>query len=774
MAEQMKVTAFNRGFVGFIAKRPVIAILLGIALVVGAASGMKHLRADFTHAGFFWQGDPKLKRFEAFERQFGNDDMIMLAVHSPSGVFDMETATLVQRLTDKMWKVPEVIRVESLANFNWVHAKDDDIVIESLLPDVLTPEILEHRKKVALTHETLPKFLVSPDGQTTVVMGRIKPGLERPPNAPVITRAVRRIAEESKGGDHRLYISGGPAINFAFQEITQIDVQRLIPMALGIAALFLALLLRHVAGVLLPFIAVFGAVLAAFGFAGWTGLVQTAMSTTVPTILIAIGIADTVHILVTFFEELRRGRPRRDAAHHALTKNLLATFLTGLTTAIGFFSFVSANLKPLGVLGIMAGVGTVVAWLVAQLLMGGLLFVLPIKAKALPPERFARTERRANSLVDFISRHRKGVIAMTVLLSGVSLWVSLGLEVNSDPLKYFRDNAPVRVANEFMERSMGNARSFELVVSAGVDDGIKDPAFMAKVDEFQGWLEKQPRITRAISIVDVLKSTHKSLNGDKPEAYRLAQNRETIAQELFLYTMGLPQGMDVNDRITVKNDALRITVFNTIVTSREAVASIERVVAHGKSLGLNVEATGKYYLYQQTNEYVVQSFLTSFGSASVLIGIIMMVFLRSVKLGFISMFPNIVPLFAGGVLLRIIGQPLDMGTVLVASVCLGISIDDTSHVLANFAYFRRQGMAPNRAMRHVMAHTGPALLSTNAILITSFASFATATFVPNVYFGVLTAFVLTMALVADMFFTPALLLESPEREAARAVSPKAA
>ena len=225
--------------------------------------------------------------------------------------------------------------------------------------------------------------------------------------------------------------------------------------------------------------------------------------------------------------------------------------------------------------------------------------------------------------------------------------------------------------------------------------------------------------------------------------------------------MGLPQGMDVNDRITVKNDALRITVLNTILTSREAVATIERIVAQGKTLGLDVEATGKYYLYQQTNEYVVQSFLTSLWSATLLIGVIMMVFLRSVRLGLISMFPNIVPLFAGGALLRLLGQPLDMGTVLVASVCLGISIDDTSHVLANFAYYRRQGVPPNQAMRQVMARTGPSLLSTNGILIASFASFATATFVPNIYFGILTAFILTMALVADMFFTPALLLEDP-------------
>jgi uncharacterized protein len=288
------------------------------------------------------------------------------------------------------------------------------------------------------------------------------------------------------------------------------------------------------------------------------------------------------------------------------------------------------------------------------------------------------------------------------------------------------------------------------------------------VDAFQEWIEAQPRITRAISIIDVLKSTHKSLNGDAPQAYKVAGDRETIAQELLLYTMGLPAGMDVNDRITVKYDALRITVLNSLLTSREAVAAIEGIVAHGKAMGLDNEATGKYYLYQQTNDYVVDSFLTSLWSASLLIGAIMMFFLRSFKLGLISMAPNVLPLFAGGALLRFLGQPLDLGTVLVASVCLGISIDDTSHVLANFAYQRRQGLSPNAAMRVVMAHTGPALLSTNGILITSFASFGTATFVPNVYFGILTAFILSVALIADMFFTPAMLVEDPKLEAERA------
>ncbi len=758
MAEQLEVTAFNRRFVGFIARHPWWSLVASLALVAGLSAGLGRLKADFTHTGFFWKDDPKIKRFEAFERRFGNDDSVIIAIQSPSGVFDMETAALIRSLTEKMWQLPEVIRVDSLANFNWVHAAGDDIVVEPFFPPALTSEILAERRGIALRHRTLPHYLVSEDARTTMIYGRVKPGLEKAADARLITQAARKLVADAPRSDEELHLFGGPPLTFAFEETTQADLGRLIPLAILCAAIFLVVLLRSVAGTVLPFVVVIFSAASAFGFAGWTGRVQTSMSSAVPTILIAVGIAETVHVLVTFFAELRRGVPRRQAAHYALTKNLLATFLTALTTAVGFLSFASANLKPLSTMGVMAGVGTMTTWLLAQMLVGALLFILPIKAKPAPPERARGNRRRAASLVDGIARRRRAILVVTAVASAASLVFALGIEVNSDPIKYFRRGSPVREANELMDRTMRNARAFELVVDAGQEDGIKDPAFLRRVDAFGAWIEEQPGMTRVLSILDILKQANQSLHGDDPAHYRLADDRETIAQELLLYTMGLPAGMDVNDRITIRNDALRLTVFNNVKTSRDTVAAVAAIETKGRALGLTVEATGKYLLYQQTNEYVVQSFLTSLWSASIIIGLIMALFLRSAWLGLISMVPNIVPLFTAGVLLRILGQPLDMGTVLVASICLGISIDDTAHVLANFAYWRRQGLPPNDAMKTVLADTGPALLSTNGILITSFATFATAAFVPNVYFGLLTAFTLTVALVTDIFFTPAILI----------------
>src|SRR5688572_3136788 len=190
--DELHVPKIARAVVGFIERRRFLSLLLGLAVVAAFLPGMKHLSADFTHRAFFFSDDPLLLEFEAFERRFGNDENVVIAVHSESGVFDPDTAGLLNEMTEALWKVPEVIRVDSLANFNWVHSSGDDIMVERFIPDdqPLTQELLNERQKIAMAHETIPNYLVSKNGKTALVMARIRPGIETQPDAKVITLAV--------------------------------------------------------------------------------------------------------------------------------------------------------------------------------------------------------------------------------------------------------------------------------------------------------------------------------------------------------------------------------------------------------------------------------------------------------------------------------------------------------------------------------------------------------------------------------------------------------
>jgi uncharacterized protein len=199
----LQVSALNRSFVGFIARRPVVALVIGLVAVLALLPGLGKLTADFTHTGFFHSDDPKLKAFEAFERRFGNDDAVSLVVHSPSGIFDTDTITLLQQLTESLWLAPDVIRVDSLTNFNWVHGQDDDIVIEPLIPAKFTPALLAERKAVALSHETLPRFLVNREGTVAVVGGRMRPGLDGTSDIARIAHFLNDLVARSERTDHK-------------------------------------------------------------------------------------------------------------------------------------------------------------------------------------------------------------------------------------------------------------------------------------------------------------------------------------------------------------------------------------------------------------------------------------------------------------------------------------------------------------------------------------------------------------------------------------------
>lgn len=778
-------------FASFITRRPGRAALLGLLGFGVIVAGLPRLRANFTHTAFFKGNDPALLRFEAFERRFGNDDAVVVVLHSPSGIFDVESATALRELTARMWKVPDVIRVDSLANFQWVHASGDEIEVESLLPEdgPLSPELLAARRQVALAHETIPDYLVSRDAKTALLYARIKPIFDQAGRPATIAAETRKVVADLSRGDHTIHLTGSPIINTAFEESSRHDSSRLVPLLLAMVLLFLIGSFRRLGGVVMPLVVIFATVLLALAIGGWFGLELSVVTMTLPQVMIAVCVADAVHLLATFYQARRRGFARRDAAHHALAKNFLPTILTTVTTAAGFYSFATAKLPPVVALGVMAGTGTILAWFVTYLMLGPLMVIWPGReptatpataTSAATPESSALKAATpfTTAFVGWVNRWRWAILAATVVLTAGATALSLRNTVNSDPFKYFRKGYPLRTAQEFVLSHLNGVVTLEMVVDSGVEDGIKDPAFLRKVEELERQAAALPGITKAVSVVDIIRQTHRSLNGGQQSFYVLPDSRETIAQELLLYTMSLPQGMDVNDRISVKNDAIRVTIIGTITESNAAVRTAEQLEAMAHALGLDAKATGKTMLYQTMNGAVVISFIQSLVLAFGLIGVIMLASFRSIKLGLVAMIPNVLPLVIGGAVLTLIGQPLDIGTVLVASVCLGIAVDNTIHILSGFSRHTREGATPAEALARLLAHTGPAMVITTLVLVAGFGTLAFGTFVPNVFFGIMTATILTTGLVADLILLPALLLmlrrSDPSRRALSSPSARAA
>ncbi len=764
----------------FLVTRPLIAMSLGVLLIATFVAGLPRLGSDFSYRMWFRETDPLLKAFDEFERQFGNDENVVVAIHSESGVFDVETATMIHSLTEDMWQVAEIIRVDSLSNFNWVHAEGDEMIVEPLIPDLeeLGTDILAERAKVAENHETVPGYLLSPDGKTALVIGVLKPAIGGTPDYNEVMSSTRELMRKYSAvelpatlrdftfietyqgqGDHTFYISGSAAVSQTFKDVTEADLETMIPVLLLAIVVFLLLSFRRFSALVLPFVIIVPSLMMALGFAGWTGFKFNNLTSTVPHILIAIGIADAVHILVTFFQFRRMGYERVEATRKTLDKNLLPTLLTSVSTTIGFFSFTTAELVPIIGMGVLAGVGTMFAWLITILMLCPLLALLPIKVKKEEDAtHISEAHPQAIRYTRWLQRWRVPIMALYAIGGAVAIYVALQNEINADVFKYFSTEVHTRTANFYIEEQVGGISAIEISIDSGEADGIKDPAFLKKVEALEDWLDSRDHITKTIAITDIIKQSNRSLNGEDQAAYIIPDDRNLIAQELFLYTMSLPQGMDLNNRMTLDNRRMRLSAMTTMHKSAQAVKEFALIEKKAEELGLSAMITGKNPLYHRMNGYVVRTFITSILLAVVLVSILMVIILRSVKLGLLSMIPNLMPLVFGGMFMTMLSKPLDIGTVLVASTCLGIAVDDTVHFLTNYLRWRRNGSSRQMAVAHVLTHTGPALVVTTLILVAGFGTFAFAAFVPNINFGILTAIVLTTALVTDGTLLPALVL----------------
>ncbi|PJB54412.1 MAG: hypothetical protein CO099_01735 [Bdellovibrio sp. CG_4_9_14_3_um_filter_39_7] len=755
------------GFVTKIVDRivnyPKTSLFMTMILMALTMPGLLQFQEKYDVRIWFRDSDPLIKTLNAFERQFGNDENIVILMNSPSGMFDRESIEALRNITHDAWQIPEVIRVESLSNYNYTHAEGDDIIIDPFLSDELelTDSVLKQKKEIALKHKVMPDYLISRDGKSAMIFARLAINLEGSPNYENIVRETRKIIKKYEGqSDHTFHLIGEAAVNDAFREVANHDGAVILPILFALIIAYLIWVFRSLSAMMFPLAITLISVMMTMGLVFEVGYEFNNILTILPAILISISIADSVHIMMTFFQFRAQGKEHKEAVYYALHKNFIPTFLTSFTTAIGFISLSMTELLPIRQLGSMAAAGCVFAWILTLFWMGPLLLVVPFK---IPKSFLKLKDSELNSdfsvkMTSLIHRFRWSIVIFFTLAVSGSIYLSTKVEVNSNPYEYFTEHIPLRKANDFVRKSFGGNAGPEILFYSGKDDGIKDPAFLRKVDEFKTWLNSLEHINKTVDIVDIVKEMNQELHGGSEEYYRLPETQEEVAQYLFLYTMSLPQGMDLKNRMTINNDALRMSILWDVWDSKGWLKYTDEIEEHAKKMGLTIAITGKFLLFQRMMGYVVETFIKSIAMAMILISLVMSIYFRSLRAGLLSMVPNGIPILFVGGLLYFSGIPLNIGSSLVASVCLGIAVDDTIHFLANYYRLRKEGHTIEESIASVFTFTGSALVVTTVILASGFGLYMMGDFVPNIHFGLLCATILSAALVLDVVFMPALLM----------------
>jgi len=768
MKKKLKNLDITSRFAGFIIEKPLWCISFIILLSIFSLYGIKYLKGDFSAKIWFRHDDPYLKSFEDFEKRFGSNDTVLIVVHNKKGIFNKQSLKLIQDITEEMWMAYNMMRVDSITNYNWAHAEADDLIVEPFIPEYqydLTTELLEHRKKLAIKDPRLKNFLISKDLKTAVIYGQLKPVFEKEREfEKVIIDVEKRIEKfiKNNSNEHIIHITGWTKISVEMKRIAVKDLLLILPILFVVISVILLYIFKTFSGFLLPMIVIFTGIATSCGIAGWYGVTFNTVTACLPSILLAISIADSVHLLTSFVVFMQKGLTKKDAVYHALKKNIRPTSLTTLSTSVGFFSLTATDLVPISNLGFMAGFGAIIIWMLTIFLLMPLLLFIPFKVS--PKKKYSNLKKNkifsvfeSQNYSSLINRNKVTIIIIFIILSIISARLAFRCDVNSSMLDYFDDDLDVIKSTNFLQKHMGGIGDVQILVDSGKKEGIKNPEFLRKVEKFVNWLNHQSYVTKVSSLIDIIKQTNQALNADDPTFYKIPDSNELIAQEILLFSLGLPQGMGLNYWKTNDNRVLRLNIRWDVLGSKNILEKVALLKKKAPEFDIETKITGNVSLFLGLNDYIIQTFYKSMIMAIVLISILMAIIFKSLLLGLISMLPNIIPPLCGLALMYISGISVDIGTVLITSVCLGITVDDTIYFLSDYSYLREKGYSPSEAIPDVLVHSGRALIFTTIILVFGFGTFVLGSLIPNVNFGVITSFVLFMAIITDLILLPAIL-----------------
>jgi uncharacterized protein len=768
MNEQQPENEFGAKFGRLVLKNKLLIITLSLIIVGAMGFGAKNLAMSSDYRYFFGPDNPQRVAYENFQKVYAKDDSALIVIEPKSGsVFNKVTLNAIKELTDDSWKVPFSTRVNSLSNYQHTEATLDDLIVRDLVGGVSTPSLtttyIEKIKKIATTEPLLVNSAINPEGTFTAINIKVTLPQKSPNEVPQVAEYVRSMTKKwkIKYPDHNVYLSGMAFMNNAFNEAAMSDMATLIPLMYFIIFVIMSLLLKSIFSVLNTFLIIIFSVIGAMGFAGWAGIPITPPSSIAPTVILTLAIADSVHLLKSIINYLKKGYAKTEAIVEGLRVNLQPVFLTSLTTAIGFLSLNFSDTPPFQDLGNITAVGVSLAFIFSITLLPVLVYLLPLNIKK-------KEELVHNSTVDYrkfaewIVKKRNPIILMTLFLT-----IFLGMQVpkielNDKYVEYFDKSIQFRRDSDQVIKSLTGIYQINFDLRSGESQGVARPDFLKDVERFSNYAKNFEGVMHVSTITDTFKRLNKNMHGDDEAYYKLPDSRELSAQYLLLYEMSLPYGLDLNNQIDVDKAGTRVIVTLGDLDTKNFLkvnTALELWLKENTQSSMHVTGTSPAIMFAHITERNVKSMATGTILAFLLISFVLVLSLKSLRYGLISLLPNIVPaLMAFGVWSLTIGQA-GFAIAIVTSVTLGIVVDDTVHFLSKYVRAKREkGLSSEDAIIESFDNVGTALIATTIILTSGFSILMLSPFLMNWTLGALSALTIAIALLVDFTFLPAVLL----------------
>jgi len=774
-------------------------ILIMLTIIAVMVSQIPKITIDTSTEGFLHENDPALLAYNSFRDQFGRDEFIIIAINPPN-VFEQKflkkIKTLHQDLEDN---VPYIDDILSIFNARNTRGEADELIVEDLLENwPETEEDMAALKERVLTNRMYKNTLISEDGKfTTIVikthsyssLGQSTDVLEGfedetlepsdsngsvPAKRQYLTdaensaavNAVRDILKNYQASDFPVYVAGSSVVTHFLKQSMMHDMRKFVALSVVTISVFLFIMFRRLSGVFLPLVVVILTILSTAGIMAAAGAAIKVPTQILPSFLLAVCVGASVHILAIFYHRLRQNSDKEEAIVYAIGHSGLAIFMTSVTTAGGLLSFSTADLAPIADIGRFASIGVMISFVYTIVLLPALLALVPIKARNTKEEDGKQTatlmDRFLTGIGNLSTGHPYIILVIGALVIILSTASASKIRFSHHILGWFPEKNHIRIATEKIDRELRGSISLEVVIDTGKENGLYNPDILNRLEKAAAYLETLETegvfIGKAWSLTTILKEINQAINENRSDYYTVPQNRELVAQEFLLFENSGSD--DLEDIVDSQFSMARFTI-KVPFTDAIKYSSLLNTVKHYFRENFpeaKVTITGMIALLARTISNAIKSMAKSYVMALGIITILMIILIGRVRIGLLSMIPNLAPILLTLGIMGWMNIPMDLFTMMVGSIAIGLAVDDTIHFMHNFRRYYENSGDPVEAVHETLHTTGRAMLVTSIVLSIGFYIFTFAS-MNNLYnFGLLTAFTITMALVSDYFIAPALMV----------------
>lgn len=746
----------------FIIKHKYLALFIPIITLLILASGVRFLKFSNDYHMFFSDDNPQLIAFDDLQDTYTKSDNILIALRDDSGIFTESNLRAIADITNQAWQLPHSSRVDSIANYQHTVADEDSLQVVDLVDVELDKLEVENIKKIATNEILLKNRLITNKAN----IAGINITIELPKNEQLATQGQSKVVvfarelREKIRKDYpqfEVYLSGVIMLNNAFPEAGQDDMTSLVPMAFIVVFILLLITIRNVLLILGSLITLFVTIAAAMGSAGYLGMAITPPMTSMPVIILTVAVAGSVHLMMSFVKHMQSGEDKISSLTKAFEHNQRAIIIAAVTTSIGFLGLNFSEVPPFHDLGNIAAIGAILSLFMTLVFLPAWILSLPIDIK----KKNTKSSFYMSSFAEFVIVKQKTILILGVA-SAVGFISLIGNnEINDNFVEYFDERVEMRRDADMVDKLLTGNGLIEYSFDSRKANGISDPDFLKDIDKFVTWMRSQPEVNNIISISDTFKRLNKNLHADNNDFYKLPNEHNLAAQYLLLYEMSLPYGLDLNNQINIDKSKTRVSINLKNLSSNEYIDLENRSREWLKNNTPNIltEGASPTLMFSHIGRRNVESMIYGTGVTLVVISLILMFIFKSVNIGIISLVPNLVPAAMAFGIWSIIDGQITMALAIVASITLGIIVDDTVHFLSKFQEaFKRMGKDAADSIRYAFSHVGSALVVTSIALTAGFLVLADSVFQINAGMGKLTGIIIVVALIMDFLLLPALLL----------------